>query len=180
MIQSRHWSHRDSDSLPQEFMPILIFTWTIPVAGGFTGAVCSYLAVTSQSHCLDTHFRVETVRMKSEIAVVNPFIQRKICAFAFRTKIPSWNCFQGAHEMLAFFKHVTNLDWECLRAEICLCLQIYVNCPILSDIWLSKVFRKAWEVWGTGRSRRRQACVENPVYLSRIDTQFDSSKLGFG
>lgn len=40
--------------------------------------------------------------------------------------------FQHAHEILAFFKHIINLDYKTWRAEIYLCFLIYIICLILS------------------------------------------------
>ena len=164
-------AHKDSDSVPQEFMTILIFTRTIPVSGGFTVAVCRSLSVTSQSYCLNMHFRDEIVRIKSEIALVNLFIQRKICAFAFRTNVSTWNCWCTLFSSMLMQSQLSlstpqtyiMIPW----GQSYVCFLIYMNCPILSNIQEFGVLRKVWRVWGTGRRRRWKACVENPMYQCR-------------
>lgn len=129
-------AHKAGDSWPQEFVPILILTWTIPGAAGCTGAACSSLCVPAQSHCLDMHLGAETGRMESEIAVVNPVIQRKTCALHSEQMCPLGAVgapyFQVAHEISASFNHITTSDQQPSRAETSLCFLMYINCSILS------------------------------------------------
>lgn len=174
-------AHKDSDSLPQEFMPVSMFTWTIPVAGRFSGAVCSSLSVSS--HCLDMHFTDETVRMKSEIAVVNPFIQRKICAFALKNKstflkLAVHLVFQHAHGVLAVFKHSTNLNYEPLGQRF---VSAFWYIKKMSNTVQHATVQKSqtgWRVWGSGW-RRRKPYGEICMYLSKIDAWSYSNKLNF-
>lgn len=143
-------AHKDSDSPPQEFMPTLILTWTIPGAAGCTGAACSSLSVTAQSHCLDMHFGAETVRMESEIAVVNPAIQRETCALHSVQMCPLGAAeapyFPVAREISASFNHITTSDQQPWRAEISLCFLMYINCPILSKHDCSEFSEKPGEL----------------------------------
>lgn len=72
------------------------------------------------------------MRMESEIAVVNPVIQRKTCALHSEQMCPPGAVgapyFPVAQEI---FNHIPVSDQQPSRAEISLCFLMYINCPIL-------------------------------------------------